>query len=126
NLLRVVDFLPGFYGVGLLFMLFTRQHRRVGDLLAGTLLVREEKIDLAKYAPPAQALPAAAGAALSAAEVELLLSYLSRTQELTLEARTRLTGKMLRRFASDEQRAALGDSLEGAEAWLKQRATAGA
>ena len=53
NLLRVVDFLPVLYAIGLLSMLLTRQHRRLGDLLAGTLLVREERIDLDKYTAPA-------------------------------------------------------------------------
>ena len=122
--MRIVDFLPGFYGVGLLCMLLTRQHRRLGDLLAGTLLVRDEKIDLAKYARPAQPLPAATGAALTTLEAELVLSYLSRTAQLTLDARRRLTAKMLERFASAEQRAEL-PSLEAAEAWLQRRATHG-
>ncbi|MGV3619920.1 MAG: RDD family protein [Archangium sp.] len=49
NLMRLVDFLPGCYPVGTAVMLIDGKHRRLGDLLAGTLLVRDEQIDLARY-----------------------------------------------------------------------------
>ncbi len=39
NLLRVVDFLPVCYGVGLVSTLADRDFRRLGDLAAGTLVV---------------------------------------------------------------------------------------
>jgi uncharacterized RDD family membrane protein YckC len=42
NLLRVVDGLPGAYTVGLLSTLLTRDFQRIGDLVAGTLVVHEE------------------------------------------------------------------------------------
>jgi len=41
NIARFVDLFPGFYGVGLLTMLFNDQSRRLGDFAAGTLVVRE-------------------------------------------------------------------------------------
>ena len=50
NFARVIDFLPSCYPVGLISMLVDARHRRLGDLLAGTMLVREEQIDLARYA----------------------------------------------------------------------------
>ena len=40
NLLRVVDFLPFPYGIGTVFMLFSRRGARIGDLAAGTVVVR--------------------------------------------------------------------------------------
>lgn len=43
NLLRVIDFFPLFYGVGLLSMLISRQFKRLGDLAAGTLVVYAEE-----------------------------------------------------------------------------------
>lgn len=43
NLLRVVDFLPLFYGVGLISALADADFRRLGDLAAGTLVVHGEK-----------------------------------------------------------------------------------
>ncbi len=41
NLIRLVDFLPLFYGVGTVVMFFDGRARRLGDLAAGTLVVRE-------------------------------------------------------------------------------------
>jgi uncharacterized RDD family membrane protein YckC len=41
NLVRIVDFLPFFYGVGVVTMFISPQSRRLGDLAAGTLVVRE-------------------------------------------------------------------------------------
>lgn len=42
NLLRVVDWLPVFYGIGLVSMLCDRHFRRLGDLAAGTLVIHAE------------------------------------------------------------------------------------
>lgn len=39
NLLRVVDMLPGMYLTGILAILFNRQRKRLGDMVAGTLVV---------------------------------------------------------------------------------------
>jgi uncharacterized RDD family membrane protein YckC len=41
NLVRIVDFLPFFYGVGLLALFINGRGKRLGDLAAGTLVVRE-------------------------------------------------------------------------------------
>ena len=42
NLMRAVDMLPGFYGVGLVCMICNRQSRRLGDYVAGTVVVHEK------------------------------------------------------------------------------------
>src|ERR1043165_7743126 len=41
NLVRVVDFLPGAYFVGLIVMMVNRRYKRVGDFVAGTIVIRE-------------------------------------------------------------------------------------
>lgn len=41
NLVRIVDFLPSGYGVGLVVMFVNGQSRRLGDFAAGTFVVRE-------------------------------------------------------------------------------------
>ena len=46
NLVRVVDFLPFFYGAGLLTMLINGNWKRLGDLAAGTLVVKMARTDL--------------------------------------------------------------------------------
>lgn len=43
NLVRLVDFLPLYYGLGVVVMAANSQARRLGDLAAGTLVVRERK-----------------------------------------------------------------------------------
>jgi len=41
NLIRVVDWLPLFYGIGMVTMFINAQARRLGDLAAGTLVVHD-------------------------------------------------------------------------------------
>jgi uncharacterized RDD family membrane protein YckC len=43
NLVRLVDFLPVGYGVGLVAMFIDGQSRRLGDMAASTLVVREQE-----------------------------------------------------------------------------------
>ncbi len=43
NLGRMVDMLPGTYLVGMVLMVWHRQEKRLGDLLAGTVVVRERR-----------------------------------------------------------------------------------
>lgn len=46
NLLRLADILPGNYAVGMFAILFTRQHKRLGDMAAGTVVIRDETQEL--------------------------------------------------------------------------------
>ncbi|HNW36631.1 MAG TPA: RDD family protein, partial [Candidatus Ozemobacteraceae bacterium] len=41
NLLRVVDFLPMFFVTGMISILFSTRHQRLGDLAAGTIVIRD-------------------------------------------------------------------------------------
>jgi hypothetical protein len=55
NFLRIVDFLPAFYVVGVISILVTSRNQRLGDLAAGTLVVRERRravTPAATYLPP--------------------------------------------------------------------------
>jgi uncharacterized RDD family membrane protein YckC len=45
NLVRFIDYLPGFYAVGVVAMFMSRQHQRLGDMVAGTLVVRDRDVD---------------------------------------------------------------------------------
>lgn len=44
NLLRVADWLPAFYFVGIIAMFANKKWKRLGDIAAGTVVVKEEKI----------------------------------------------------------------------------------
>ena len=55
NLLRTVDFLPFLYGLGLVFMMFNRDFKRLGDFTAGTIVIYTDKAAVAseiKTMPP--------------------------------------------------------------------------
>lgn len=41
NLLRLVDMLPGYFAVGLVSLLLSRTNKRLGDMAAGTVVVRD-------------------------------------------------------------------------------------
>jgi hypothetical protein len=123
------------YAAGCICMLLTRQHRRLGDLLAGTVLVREERIDLDKYtaASPAPAVGAAVGTeaattsrALTPEEVELVLAFLARAPGLQPDVRRRMGEKLVDRVGglSGDAREAVLASPERTEAFLRARARA--
>lgn len=85
NLMRAVDGLPGVYGVGLVCMMLNRQNRRLGDFVAGTVVVHEKLTD--EVRPTWNATEAAAPANPQAAQVtadELVLieTYLHRRWDL--------------------------------------------
>lgn len=44
NILRVADFLPGFYFIGVVSMFVNPRLQRVGDLVAGTIVVHETRV----------------------------------------------------------------------------------
>ena len=64
NLLRVVDILPGGYGIGIISMAASRQQRRLGDWVSACVVVREtdepDDVNLAKILQKAENDPACA------------------------------------------------------------------
>jgi uncharacterized RDD family membrane protein YckC len=107
NVLRIVDALPGFYLVGMLAVLLTRNNQRLGDLAAGTLVVRERKqrtaLPQAMVARPSP-VPADADSSLwdvsavSAEDVATVRRFLDRRDSLGPEARDRLAYDMATRL----------------------------
>jgi uncharacterized RDD family membrane protein YckC len=92
NLMRVVDILPGIYGVGLVCMMCNRQSRRLGDFVAGTVVVHEqptEEIRPTWNTVSDQASAAAGMGQMSAEELVLIETYLSRRFELDPDVRLR-------------------------------------
>jgi uncharacterized RDD family membrane protein YckC len=41
NLLRIVDFLPGFYAVGLVSIFVSGSYQRIGDMVGGTIVIKQ-------------------------------------------------------------------------------------
>jgi uncharacterized RDD family membrane protein YckC len=84
NLLRAVDFLPLFYGVGLAAMLLNRDFKRLGDLAAGTVVVYQgEKAAQAREIP--HAAPVVPPVSLSLDEQRAVLELAERSSALTPE-----------------------------------------
>ncbi len=98
NLVRPLDRLPLFYFVGGASALFSQSQQRLGDLLAGTIVVRERRLkipaSLEKDAGDPQLLAdpvfLAAVDKLSREEQELVLSSAMRREELGMDARLKL------------------------------------
>ncbi len=108
NLLRVVDALPGVYLVGVISILLTKSNKRLGDLIADTLVVHERVDEFAGYlsVPAAFGSPAAASAdpggipadrvaLLREEDLRLIDSYLSRAFSLPMETRANLASRLL-------------------------------
>lgn len=94
NAFRLVDSFPLLYGVGLVATMVTRDHVRVGDLAAGTLLVYDRADDLLLHRFVAEAN---AGGRVDASTVELVNELLGRWDALDKSARARLATALLSR-----------------------------
>jgi uncharacterized RDD family membrane protein YckC len=92
NLVRVIDQLPGFYGVGIITMFLNEKNKRLGDFVAGTVVVHEQPQDEVQPVWSAQAqgqalLAAHQLAQLGAGDLELIETFLHRRIDLTVEVR---------------------------------------
>mgnify|MGYP005859356909 CR=1 FL=1 len=115
NLIRIIDFLPFNYTVGAVVMLLDRRSRRLGDLAAGTLVVKERRdlkvetlaLDLNRRLEPGGAERAADLARpeipnvdrLTPADHSLLREYLLRRQSLDDRAAAALAARLAAAFA---------------------------
>jgi len=127
NLLRVVDYLPGFYLVGLITMLCNKRSQRLGDLVAGTMVVHE-RLDEASvlyqtsttlvapvgfsetpvgqetvlpWGQPVQAMfPADAVAKLSAQDLMVIETFFSRMLDLPMQTRATIAYQMVRQMSA--------------------------
>ena len=92
NVLRLVDILPSAYLVGIISILVTRQNQRIGDVAAGTIVVRERRATqpLPRAARSVQA-PAPVAWDLSALTADDLVAvrlFLERRHELDWNVRS--------------------------------------
>src|SRR5450631_3228964 len=85
NLMRAVDGLPGIYGVGLVCMMCNQQSRRLGDFVAGTVVVHEKPTEDVRpsWNTSDQGASAAPGLKqVSPEELILIETYLHRRWDL--------------------------------------------
>jgi uncharacterized RDD family membrane protein YckC len=98
NLLRVIDILPGVYLVGLASIVLTRRNQRLGDLAAGTLVMRERPTrtsatDETTPVNDAQVL-AWDVSAVTAAELATVRRFLERRETFDPDARRQLAHRL--------------------------------
>jgi uncharacterized membrane protein SpoIIM required for sporulation len=108
NLTRILDMQPaGMYAVGLASVATSRSGKRIGDMLAGTIVIRER----------AQLAPAVAAVAAPSVQVTALLTddefsvldrYMARRQALDPERRQAFVQQLASRFAGRLQNAPEG------------------
>ena len=115
NLVRIVDYLPSLYLIGVITMLCNKRSQRLGDLVAGTLVVHE-RLDEASllYQPSttvstamgqdtvapwgqseAVRFPADAVARLSAQDLMVIETFFARMLDLPMETRASVAYRMV-------------------------------
>jgi uncharacterized RDD family membrane protein YckC len=100
NLVRAIDVIPGMYFVGLVTMMISARSQRLGDLAAGTIVVRERVgEDRGRIQSLADVIAERSGdahtvAGLGPGETQLLIGYLERAGGLEPAARTALAGQI--------------------------------
>lgn len=115
NLLRVIDTLPGAYLTGVISILVTKQNKRLGDLVAGTIVVHERVDEFGIYpsmpasrtftaamyetplapAPVLAGIPADRVVRLTHNDLHLIESFLARAISLPMEIRAQLGSRLL-------------------------------
>jgi hypothetical protein len=121
NVFRLVDSFPLFYGVGLVTTVVTKDHVRVGDLAAGTLLV----YDRGNESILEHVSSAALGTRLDDSTAELVNELLQRWKTLDVDVRVRLARTLLARIAGTQTEwSALEDS--ALREWLERLASGAA
>ena len=121
NLLRLIDQIPGIYAVGVVCIFLNKEHQRLGDIAAGTLVVHEREnlnastpdssgrtftvglFDLAdnsdssagRSQPPTSfEIPANGVQRLGPADLELLEGFFARRLDFNMETRALLARKI--------------------------------
>ena len=104
NVIRLIDLMPPVtYGLGAGVILATRRNQRLGDLAAGTLVVRERRGGRGTVAPGHDA-PSFSGAerwdvsAVTGEELVTVRRFLERRAQLDPGARARLAGELAQRL----------------------------
>jgi uncharacterized RDD family membrane protein YckC len=104
NLLRIVDFLPGGYLVGIVAVLVTRRNQRLGDLAAGTLVVRDrpahrpEETTMPTWELRVVDAPSWDTSALTAEELSAVRRFLERRHSLDGHVRDQIAHTMAERL----------------------------
>ncbi len=101
NVMRIVDQLPVFYGIGIASVLLSKQNKRLGDFVAGTIVVHERALQDIK---PLWEAATTAGVMkfgserLSTEDFSLIESFLNRRDALAPDIRFRMAEQIANRI----------------------------
>lgn len=101
NLLRLVDALPGPYAVGAIVMFISPQNKRIGDYVAGTVVVHDSKSEDEAIFFNTSGYEEAEKincAALSAEDLQVMETFLQRRLDLPLEVRQKAAQRLANHF----------------------------
>jgi uncharacterized RDD family membrane protein YckC len=108
NILRIVDSLPGAYGVGMIAIIASKLNQRLGDMAAGTVVVTERRSPAPSAVPtpafgppptaPIEGLATWDVSAVSQDDLVTIRRFLDRRHDLTPAARADLAGDLARRI----------------------------
>jgi hypothetical protein len=89
NLLRIIDQLPGLYVVGIISVFLTARNKRLGDIVAGTVVVHEKAMQDTQpdFAAAVASISPSPGLQISTEELELIEHFLQRRYDLSPEVR---------------------------------------
>lgn len=99
NLLRVLDFFPPVLLLDAALMALHPRAKRLGDLVAGTIVVRDRPEAAAPEVSSPQETAEAGAPELTEEEFRLVREFTQRAATLSPEARLRLAGRLEARFA---------------------------
>jgi uncharacterized RDD family membrane protein YckC len=108
NLMRVVDYLPSLYMVGVITMLCNKEHKRLGDYVAGTIVIHdrtemEATPNLYSYAPTPRQVAGQINSALfltdaiarlDPADLNIIDTFFARAIDLDMERRAVLAARI--------------------------------
>ncbi len=92
NFLRVVDFLPGIYGTAVLSALLSSDCKRIGDVVAGTVVVHVDARGRSRALPKAE--PCSPPLSLSAEEQAAILEFAARSADWSPARRRELAAQL--------------------------------
>ncbi len=124
NLLRLVDLLPVAYGIGVVAIAATKRNQRLGDLVGGTVVVRERKPELPSLIPRVavdtfldRSLRAWDVSAVTEFEATTVRQFLARRDTIAPHARQELARELAQRLRPKVRGF---DASEGDETFLEK------
>ena len=100
NVVRIVDFMPFFYFVGMVAVFWSQRNQRLGDMAAGVVVAREPKAFKTEIAPVSSnvTVPTWDASAITSADMLVVRHFLMRRDSIAPGARSALAVEITRKL----------------------------